>query len=368
MTNLLTSRVTTAAALVAMMGLGVAAAPAASPQVVEAAVAREADGGAVVRWQLAKGAAPVDVSLLLPGQAPQLVSNDDADGWHRLTPEQAAQRPLVKLATGSGADFTVAERVLPLQGGRNFRDLGGYRTAEGKRVKWGQVFRSGTMASLTDTDYGRLSALGIGVICDFRAKEEREREPTAFRRIGADLDYLTRDYSSNTSALRTMFAEGPPTPEKVRAAMTKLYGEIPYEHADSFRVMFRQLADGNLPLAFNCSAGKDRTGVAAGLLLTLLGVPRETVLADYALSEAVVNYERAYAEPRVAASGKPDPYAFIAALPADVRAPLLRSDPAYLEQALAEVARREGSLDNYFANVLELSPADISAIRARLLE
>jgi len=354
----------------AALALALAGAPAApsAAQILDAAVERDPSGTAVVRWRAARSSAPVDVDLVLPGSAPQRVSEDDADGTYRLTPAQAARRPLVRLKTAGGDGFTTAERVLPLEGGRNFRDLGGYRTADGKRVKWGQLFRSGTMAGLTDADHARLADLGIEVVCDFRANEERDREPTAFRRIGADVEYLTRDYVSDTSALRTMFGDGEPTADKVRAAMTKLYGEIPYEHADSYRTMFRQLAAGNLPLAFNCSAGKDRTGVAAALLLTLLGVPRETVLADYAMSDKITDYERAYSRPRPAATGKPDPYAFIAALPADVRAPLLRSDPAYLEHALAEIARREGSMDGYFANVLKLTPADVRAIRGRLLE
>jgi protein-tyrosine phosphatase len=369
MTKFRLSRAATSLVLAASLTGTVTNAHAAEPVVAEATVERAADGSAIVQWHTTQTNAPIDVSLVLPRQAPQLVSDNDRDGQHRLTPEQARQRPLVMLAPHSGPGFVTAERVVPLEGGRNFRDLGGYRTADGRRVKWGQVYRSGTMAGLTDADYEQLSALGIDVICDFRSKEERELEPTDFARIGADIAYLTRDYISDTSVLRTMFGEGRATPESVRAAMTTVYGELPYEHADSYRTMFGQLAEGKLPLAFNCSAGKDRTGVAAALLLTLLGVPRETVLADYALSEKVVNYERAYARPRPsAAADKPDPYAFIAELPAEVRAPLLRSDPAYLDHALAEIARREGSVEGYFANVLELSPTDIEAIRARLLE
>jgi protein-tyrosine phosphatase len=369
MTKYLIGRAATGLALVTTLILSTAGASATGPAVVEATVERDSSGTATVRWRTEHANAPVDVFLVLPAQAPRLISDDDADGLHRLTSAEAARRPLIRLATDSGETFTTAERVLPLEGGRNFRDLGGYRTADGKRVKWGQVFRSGTMAGLTDADYGQLSTLGIEVVCDFRANEEREREPTAFRRIGTDIDYQTRDYASDTSALRTMFGNGQPTAEKVRAAMTNLYGEIPYQHAESYRTMFRQLADGNLPLAFNCSAGKDRTGVAAGLLLTLLGVPRATVLSDYALSDKIVDYQRAYAGARpTTVAGKPDPYAFIAALPAEVRAPLLRSDPAYLDYALAEIVRREGSLENYYAKVLDLSPGDVMAIRARLLD
>lgn len=347
--------------------LGGAAAPASAAAILEGAVERDPSGAVVVSWRTAQDGLPVDVFLMLPGEAPRLVSDDDRDGRHLLESGDGDLRPLVRLATASGESFVTAERVLPLEGGRNFRDLGGYRTVDGRRVKWGKVYRSGTMSGLTDADYQRLSSLGIEVICDFRAQEEREREPTNFRRIGPDLDYLTRDYRTDASALRAIFSEGRPTPDKVRGAMTSLYGEIPYQHADSYRTMFTQLAEGNVPLAFNCAAGKDRTGVAAALLLAMLGVPHESVVADYALSDKIVDFERSFA--RVTSpSAKPGPYDFLAKLPADVRAPLLRSDPAYVEYALAEIGRREGSLDNYFTRVLGLTEAQIGSIRSRLLE
>ena len=70
---------------------------------------------------------------------------------------------------------------MPLQGGRNFRDLGGYPTVDGRRVKWGRLFRSGTMAFLTDSDYDFLSNLGIAAVCDLRSTGEREAEPTQWR-------------------------------------------------------------------------------------------------------------------------------------------------------------------------------------------
>jgi predicted acylesterase/phospholipase RssA len=74
-----------------------------------------------------------------------------------------------------------ATRVLPLEGGRNFRDLGGYETQDGQHVKWGRLFRSGALARLTPSDYDSLSAFGIRVVCDFRSRAERADEPTRWR-------------------------------------------------------------------------------------------------------------------------------------------------------------------------------------------
>ena len=361
---------------VAFVGLAmtnVAAARDVAATIEDATVERAADGSAVVRWRSLPAGAPVDVSIARSGERQvQLISEDDRDGKHELRAQDAARRPLVHLTTSSGATLVTAERLLPLEGGRNFRDLGGYRTADGRRVKWGKVYRSGTMAQLTDGDYDFLSGLGIRVICDFRTNEERELEPTVWGTKDAKVDYRTRDYSaaSSGSRLKVLFESDTATPETVRAAMISLYGDLAYQHAQSYRTMFKSLAAGEAPLAFNCAAGKDRTGVAAALLLTMLGVPQETVVEDYALSERMVNFEAQFAKrpAATAKASKPGPWDFIAKLSPEVRAPLLRSDPEYIRAALAHIEQREGSIDAYFERVLSITRAEQQAIRDLLLE
>ena len=353
----------------AMVGFAVAPALASpSAAVIEdASVERGTDGRTIVRWRAVPADAPIDVTI-----DGRVISEDDRDGGHELSATDAARRPLIVLTTASGRRLTTAERLLPLEGGRNFRDLGGYLTSDGRRVKWGSLYRSGTMAHLTDRDYELLSRLGIRVVCDFRANEEREHEPTVWPTVwkarGAKLDYRVRDYRTESN-LAAVFGEGTPTAEAVRAAMTRLYGDLAYDHADSYRTMFKSLAAGEIPLAFNCKAGKDRAGKDAALVLPVLGVPRDTVVTDYALSEKVVNYEAQYAsEARGTSADKKGPYDFVAKLPADVRAPLMRSDPAYIRAGLAAIERKEGSVDAYFERVLGLSPAERARIRERLLE
>jgi protein-tyrosine phosphatase len=334
----------------------------------DARVERTEEGRVLVYWRSTPVDAPIDVALGgADGRELELISDDDRDGQHELSVLQAAQRPLIYLLTSSGKRLITAERLLPLEGGRNFRDLGGYLTADGHQVKWGRVYRSGTMANLIDSDYDLLQSLGIRVICDFRTSEEREREPTRWQAISNELDYRTRNYAADSN-LREAFAKGTPDAAAMRDAMMRLYGEVPYEHAESYRTMFKALAAGEAPLAFNCSAGKDRTGVAAALLLTMLGVPRDTVIEDYALSEKLVNYEAQYARSPPIASSKPNPWAFIEKLPAEVRAPLLRSEPDYIRTALTAIEKREGSLDQYFERVLGISKAEQESIRSLLLE
>jgi protein-tyrosine phosphatase len=149
-------------------------------------------------------------------------------------------------------------------------------------------------------------------------------------------------------------------------AMKELYGTLPYQLIKNYRAMFLELAAGRTPLAFHCSAGKDRTGIATGLVLTALGIPRSTILADYALSDQIVNYEAAAIKD--AAKPQQRPYDFIARLPAEIRAPMLRSDLAYLDAAFQALEKNEGTVLGFVRKRLGIEDAAISAMREALLE
>ncbi|MEM6266008.1 MAG: tyrosine-protein phosphatase, partial [Pseudomonadota bacterium] len=168
--------------------------------------------------------------------------------------EGDAERRYFLLSNEAGASEHVAVRLLPLEGGRNFRDLGGYETEQGKTVKWGRVFRSGTMHKLTDGDYEYLSGLGITTVCDFREADERTAEPTEWR--GSEIEYLTfappPESDPRQNPMFAALSNPDSTPEDVRAAMAAGYPEIAQAEAEGYTAMFDKLAAGQIPLAFNC--------------------------------------------------------------------------------------------------------------------
>jgi protein-tyrosine phosphatase len=347
----------------------------AATAVTQAAVARAADGGYTVTWTGGGATTPVDVYVAtVPNAGPEArkqIADNDTDGTAPVPAESlpANGRLYVYVQADGGAGLWVGERVLPLQGGRNFRDLGGYRTADGSAVKWGQLYRSGVMNGLTDADNAYLRGLGITQICDFRSSEERADEPTRYEALGT-VAYNAIDYTDATSSqLRDVFTSPDLSGTKVRDAMIGLYGGMTERFEPQYKDMFARLVAGKAPLAFNCSAGKDRTGIAAALVLSALGVPRATILEDYALSDKVVDYEAAYQAQGNAPAAKEDgPYAFLAKLPADVRAPLLKSDPAYLEAAFKQIETKYGSVDAYLEQRLGVGAAEMTAMRAQYLE
>ena len=154
-------------------------------------------------------------------------------------------------------------------------------------------------------------------------------------------------------------AGGVKTGAEARAVLIAVYRDFPRTHADAYAAIFRHLAAGDVPLALHCSAGKDRTGVAAALILSALGVPRATVIEDYALTDQLLDPDRMRASAATAE---------MATMPPDVLAAVLRSDPAYIEAAFDEIETRHGGVEGYLRSALGLSDADIAAMRARLLD
>ena len=327
---------------------------------LEAQVERTAPDRVDIRWTGSAGK-PVDIYLSPrpdAGAAQQrLLVKGDTDGSATVSVPTDA-RPYFRLQPKGEAGHWVAERLLPLEGGRNFRDLGGYRTADGRHVKWGLLYRSGSMGTLTEGDKAYLDRLGIRAICDFRTTPERQDDPNLWAKTAA-IPVLSRDYDMSGGDLRQIFASGA-TPEKARAAMIATYRSLPYEQADAYRDMFAQLLKGDVPLAFNCSAGKDRTGVAAALILTALGVPRETVFADYGLTN------RYLPEALKRSGAAKDPA--LSRIPAELLQPVLAADPAYLQTAFDAIAARNGSVEAYLKDVLGIGPAETASLRRQLLD
>ena len=248
-------------------------------------------------------------------------------------------------------------RLVPLQGGVNFRDLGGYETSDGRLVRRGVLYRSGSMTGLTASDYEYLRTLNIEVVADFRSTEERLREPTRWPDGAAPPRRLERDYELQFGEVLAVMRDAP-TPAAARAAFASFYRELPKQFRLQYRQMFDELLAGNAPLAFNCSAGKDRTGVAAALILTALGVPRERVMDDYLLSN------KHYKPKPMSAAAADDPTArLFGRLPPDVIQVFMGVEPSYLDAAFSGMVDEFGSVDKYLEEGLDLDAADREKLR-----
>ncbi|MEH3158345.1 MAG: tyrosine-protein phosphatase [Sphingomonas taxi] len=267
-------------------------------------------------------------------------------------------RALLLMVPGvAGASVPVAapvaaahQRVLPLQGGRNFRDLGGYRTADGRMVKWGLLYRSGQMHGLTAADYAFLRRLDIQVVCDFRDSRERAGEPTLWP-AGQAPRTLSEEYALDTAG---MMLPGDPaswTHDQVVARMAAGYPKLLDQFRAQYRRMFAELLAGHAPLAFHCTAGKDRTGIAAALLLSALGVPRATIVDDYLLSN---RYKADLAASPTSIWAKVSPQAMQA---------FAGVDRSYIDAVSARIDRHPGGMAGYLKDEMGLDAAAIARLR-----
>lgn len=243
---------------------------------------------------------------------------------------------------------------LALSGAVNLRDMGGYESADGRRVKPGMLYRSGRMSTLTEADEAHMATLGIRVVCDLRNVDERTRHPTRWCEAGGALLWA-RDYAEHSGQLDRVINNDAATVEDAYEAMVELYRLLPFDHIESYRWLFARLLAGEVPLLFNCTAGKDRTGVAAALLLHALGVPYEQIVADYLATN--------HADLTVLTQGQDGLNGFAS----DVGARLLAADADYLAAAWHELGRRYGDVDAYLARELGIDGAARDRLGAVLL-
>jgi protein-tyrosine phosphatase len=235
---------------------------------------------------------------------------------------------------------TEPSRLVAFDGGHNFRDLGGYRTCDGRRLRWRRLFRSGLMSEFTADDLERIKSLDIRFICDLRSNPERASRPTRWPNLNA-INRWWRDHEGSTGDVVRALSVPHASAQSMRELMIEAYRTLPYEQADSYRELFRAIADGELPLVFHCSAGKDRTGIAAALLLSALGVPRDTVIDDYLLTERFFEGTCRLAETH--GFNQIDPV---------IWEPLMRAEHAYLDAMFGALEQRHGSVDGYLVEIL----------------
>ena len=254
------------------------------------------------------------------------------------------------------------QRVLGLEGATNFRDLGGYATRDGREVRWGRVFRSNKLSELSAADCARLDALGLSTIFDLRVEKERAQDPTCWTCAGLDV----RTYEPrHKKPLVEMAAKYDGDLAGAQALMEEFYGSLPHTLAHVFGAVLRGIADGAAPCVIHCSAGKDRTGIACALILLALGVPRETVLEDYALTETLRRPDSDMT--RAVAPGQRDS-AVRSRFSPEAIALMMSSPPRFVETAFESMEERYGSIENYMHEALEIDAATIERLKGQLLD
>lgn len=238
-------------------------------------------------------------------------------------------------------------RIIDLSGCLNFRDLGGYPTADGRALRWRQVFRSDALHHLTRQDVARLrDELGIGDVIDLRSSAELRTEGRGALAHEAIRFHHVPLYDGET-------ARGAPSREMDLAERYALLADFAQR---PIAAVIDTLAATDSPSVYHCAAGKDRTGVVSAILLSLLGVPDEVIVADYAATQENLD---AIIERLMSTEGY---HGMLSALPPDT----LHAEPQTMRSFLARMRATHGSIEAY-SRTAGASAETIKRLRDRLL-
>jgi protein tyrosine/serine phosphatase len=253
-------------------------------------------------------------------------------------------------------------RFLPTQGIHNLRDYGGYAVAGGSRVKTGLLFRSGQHIEASDADLALLDGLDVRTIIDLRGNSERESFPC--RRSDAfNADVIFYDGETASSPPHEAAAGAGLTAEKARQRMVALYTRMPVNPAmiSMFSRFFKVLDERDGGSLVHCFAGKDRTGIAATMLLHVLGVQHDDVVEEFMLTNEAPTTDVLLRQsvPRIEAHYGP--------LDDDTVHNLMGVRPEYIETYISEVSHSHGSLDGYLNTVIGVDEAMRDRLKTRFI-
>lgn len=322
-------------------------------------VERRDDGTYLLRWPDRMYVR--EIGVIAPGGQAMFAQPEVAIDQEAMTAVVAlatpATRPLFAVTLADGRRLTAAERDLPLPSGVNFRDVGGYTTDDGRAVRWGCVYRAGSLAELSDADVAYLGRLGLRLACDLRSADEVARQPD---RLPPGATHRHQEIVGEVGRLRrvvTLYRKR----HRVQELLADVYRVMLDQNGAVFAGVLRLAADpANRPLVIHCTAGKDRTGLTVALLLRALGVPEETVVADYTLSN------NAYGV--LAGRLRPEMARLYALGFGEVQLrPFLLAEARTLQDALAYLSRRYGSVAGYLQRA-GLDQDTLDRLREQLLE
>ena len=321
---------------------------------------RESDGDYHIEWQASHPDTRVTVEPLSASGDYQVHYSEDTEHV-RLAGLQPASRHFFRVSDQHGNEVLAGERKLGMQGTPNFRDFGGYRTSDGRQVKWGYLYRSGQLSNLSDQDVSMLAELQLDLVCDFRRLEEQQSDPSR----------LPQDPPPRIASLpiipgsNSRFFEDAETDLGGRQAMFDFMVEInrdfAEEQANTYARMFQEiLSVEDARFLVHCAAGKDRTGFAAAIVLLALGVPRDVVMRDYLLTSRYFHPAREVERLRQKYQ--------MEHMDAESVLPMLEVHEDYLAQALDTIEQNYPSIESYLEEALGVGPEALARLRARYLE
>ncbi|MBX2840260.1 MAG: tyrosine-protein phosphatase [Flammeovirgaceae bacterium] len=263
------------------------------------------------------------------------------------------EQTLFELSVDQNKPILLKQRLIQLEGACNFRDLGGYFTREGNKIKWGKVFRADHLGKLSKNDLKKLSDLNIKTVIDLRSQTEIKSSPDKLPTSVKHHLFLNIAQGNHEKFIKKMLFSGKGDLLEGSNILKDIYRYFVTEAGEKFSKIMEILSEEkNLPVVFHCTAGKDRTGFAAALFLKALGVPEKTIFKDYMLS----NFYRTFDNEYIFEKGG-------YFLKRSVMEPFLLVNKSYLNGAFEELKNRFGDWDSYFEQELKMNKDKLNALK-----
>jgi len=267
------------------------------------------------------------------------------------------------LESEKGEGIILAERQLSLQGTPNFRDLGGYEAEDGRRLKWGKLYRSSKLSSLTDVDISYVKRLGLTLICDFRQLVEQELEPTFLGDDGSHTIASLPVTPGSSSNFIENLHKGIIAVDDSAGFMEEINRDFVVSQMPQYAEMFQLILAGDQQLLIHCASGKDRTGFGAALILDVLGVSEEAIVDDYLLTNTYLPVEK-----EIERLSKEFSDHSGSAVSEEVLRPMLEVRPEYIRACFEEIKKRFESKQHFYETALSLDDSKVEQLKDRYLD
>jgi protein-tyrosine phosphatase len=281
-----------------------------------------------------------------------VIANPDREVRHYFLLQPQGGKPIV-----------LAERKVALEGSPNFRDLGGYKTVSGRHVRWGRIYRSGKLSSLTEADIHYFKRLGVSLVCDFRLDFERHSEPRWLGDQDAPHRVELPVAPGSSDSFKKSTHDGIIEVYDAAELMRDMNRDFVISQTSQYARMFQLMLQGNHPVLIHCAAGKDRTGFGAAVILDVLGVDEETIVEDYLLTNQYLSIEK---EMEKLSNAIVDSRGFV--VPDSALHPLVEIRPEYIKACFEEITHRYESKRHFYEQALGLDEAMIERLKAIYLE
>ena len=245
-------------------------------------------------------------------------------------------------------------RLLKLEGSSNFRDLGGYESSNGMKLKKGLIYRSDSLSYLSKGDIKKIQKVGIKTVCDFRSDIEMDEYPSPFNsETVPKLNHLPIK-TLGTQDLKELSTRKGVTSQELADELQEHYVLYVTQHKNTYSKFINTIASGEIPLVFHCFAGKDRTGYGALLFLAIMGVKKEIIIEDYLLTNDF------YKGPIISEDWRDSSSKLLK--------PLFEARVDYINAAFNEIYSKYIKIEDFVVKELDVEAKTIDIMKKRILE